>query len=162
MFNTKNMDFIKRISRNKKNHDKSGKEKMVGIWKVLNALDQGTIILKELAQDMGLSVRTLQRYVKVLESAGVPLYNNPKIGEWGFVQGHSLKKMQFSKDEACLLVLMDDWVSSLANKKLAQAFLDLKNKISENIVDTPFYFISKRMKWLLMKLALKRNLWRQQ
>jgi predicted DNA-binding transcriptional regulator YafY len=141
MSKTKNMDFVKRVdsNRDKKTHDKSGKEKMVRVLKVLTALDHGTIILKELAQDMGLSVRTLQRYVRVLESAGFPLYNNPKIGEWAFVEGYSLKKMQFSKDEACLLVLMDDWVSSLANKKLAQAFLDLKNKISGNVVDTPFY-----------------------
>jgi predicted DNA-binding transcriptional regulator YafY len=55
------------------------------------------------------------------------------------MEGHSLKKMQFSKDEVWLLVLIEDWVSCLSNKKLSQAFKDFKTRVLGSEFESPFY-----------------------
>jgi len=118
--------------------DKQRQEKMIGVLKILNALNEGEIVLKELEGELDLSIRTIQRYIRSIEEAGFPLYSS-KAGTYSFMEGYSLKKMQLSDNEACLLVLMDNLVSSLGNKKFSDAFKGLKSRILSGDVDNPFY-----------------------
>jgi predicted DNA-binding transcriptional regulator YafY len=118
--------------------DRQRQEKMIGVLRILNDLNDGEIVLRDLAREMGISVRTIQRYICQIEGAGFPLYS-PSAGVYCFVDGYSLKKMQLSDNEACLLVLMDNLVSSLANKKFSEAFKGLKSRLLSNEVDNPFY-----------------------
>ncbi|MCL2485553.1 MAG: WYL domain-containing protein [Endomicrobia bacterium] len=114
------------------------RDKMVGLLKILNALDNGEVVLKDLESEMNLSLRTIQRYIRAIEDADFPLYS-PSPGIYSFVEGFSLQKMKLSDKEACLLVLMDNFVGSINNKNLAEAFKELKTRILNSNADNPFY-----------------------
>jgi predicted DNA-binding transcriptional regulator YafY len=114
-------------------------QKMVGLLKILNELNKGQIVLKELEQDMGLSLRTIQRYIRSIEDAGFPLYN-PKQGSYSFVEGYSLQKSKLSDKEICLLVLIDDFVESLGNKVITNIFKSFKTRLLDNKeTENPYY-----------------------
>ena len=60
---------------------------------ILNRLDKGEINLQKMAKDMGVSVRSVQRYINTIDEADFPIYN-PRPGIWTFVEGFNLSKMQ--------------------------------------------------------------------
>jgi len=112
--------------------------KINGILRVLNELNSGEVVLKDLAADMGLHVRTLQRYINTVEIAGFPLYC-PRDGVYSFIEGYSLQKMRITGSEACLLVLMDNFVNSLDNDELVQSFKNFRTRALQNSGENPFY-----------------------
>ena len=61
----------------------------------LNTLDKGPINLIDMAAEVGVSVRTLQRDMNDIDEAEFPLWN-PAPGTYAFVKGFSLEKMQIS------------------------------------------------------------------
>jgi len=114
-------------------------QKMVGLLKILNELNKGQIVLRELEQDMGLSLRTVQRYIRSIEDAGFPLYN-PSKGSYAFVEGFSLQKSRLSDKEICFLALIDNFVASLGNKSITNIFKNLKTRLLNNKdAENPYY-----------------------
>jgi len=114
-------------------------QKIIGILKILNELNKGEIVLRELEQDMGLSLRTIQRYIRSIEDAGFPLYN-PSKGSYAFVEGFSLQKSKLSDKEISLLVLIDDFVESLGNKVITNIFKNFKTRLlDKGETENPYY-----------------------
>lgn len=114
-------------------------QKIIGILKILNELNKGEIVLRELEQDMGLSLRTIQRYIRSIEDAGFPLYN-PSKGSYAFVEGFSLQKSKLSDKEISLLVLIDDFVESLGNKVITNIFKNFKTRLlDKKETENPYY-----------------------
>ena len=112
--------------------------KMSAIVFILNKLDCGYVTTKHLAEELEVSTKSIQRYLKEIEIAKFPLWN-PAKGTYAFVEGFSLQKMQLSDTEAGLLVLLNSFVDSLNNKKLNESFEILRQRMLQNNTDNLFY-----------------------
>jgi len=103
----------------------------------LNALDKGPITLTDMAAEVGVSVRTLQRDMNDIDEADFPLWN-PDPGVYAFEEGFSLERMKLSSEEASILVLMSDMASSLGGN-FGHSFTMLKNRLLTTPQDNPFF-----------------------
>ena len=112
--------------------------KMSAIIFILNKLNYGAVTTKQLAEELNVSTKSVQRYLKEIEIAEFPLYN-PAKGTYAFVEGFSLQKMELSDTEAGLLVLLNSFVDSLNNKKLNESFDILRKRMLQNNTDNLFY-----------------------
>ena len=112
--------------------------KMSAIIFILNKLDCGYVTTKGLAEELNVSTKSIQRYLREIEIAEFPLYN-PAKGTYAFVEGFSLQKMQLSDTEAGLLVLLNSFVDSLNNKKIDKCFDILKKRILTEDSNSPFF-----------------------
>ena len=112
--------------------------KMSAIIFILNKLDSGEVTTKGLAEELEVSTKSIQRYIKEIEEAEFPLCN-PRKGAYAFVDTFSLKKMQLSDTEAGLLVLLNSFVDSLKNKKLDKSFDMFRKRILSENADSPFF-----------------------
>ena len=104
---------------------------------LLNEFDRGNVHLGSLADELLVNVRTLQRDIRVLEDAGFPIAN-PAKGEYCFVEGYSLQKMQLSAKEAALLALLSSIAGSLGGS-FQETYVSLRNRILETTSENPFY-----------------------
>ena len=112
--------------------------KISAIIFILNKLDCGEVTTKGLAEELNVSTKSIQRYIKEIENAEFPLYN-PQKGAYAFVEGFSLQKMLLSDTEAGLLVLLNSFVDSLKNKKIDKSFDMFKKRILSEHADSPFF-----------------------
>lgn len=112
--------------------------KMSAIIFILNKLDSGSVTTRQLAEDLNVSTKSIQRYLKEIEIAEFPLYN-PTKGAYAFVEGFSLQKMQLTDTEAGLFVLLNSFVESLNNKKLNKSFDVLKQRMLQSNTDNLFF-----------------------
>lgn len=103
----------------------------------LNALDKGPVCLKDMANETGVCVRTLQRDMNDIQEAEFPLWN-PAPGTYAFIEGFSLERMKLSSAEASILVLMSDMASSLGGN-FGHSFAKLKNRLVAAPQDNPFF-----------------------
>jgi predicted DNA-binding transcriptional regulator YafY len=113
-------------------------KKINRILLILNKLNDGHINLYEISQELNVSLRSIQRDIRLIEDAGFPLYS---LGskEYAFVEGFSLKKTQIDEKEASLLVMMSEFSSTLGSN-FESIFKNLKQKlISANPAQNPFY-----------------------
>jgi predicted DNA-binding transcriptional regulator YafY len=79
-------------------------QKIEALLLILNKLDRGKrVSAGSLSEDLGVSERTVFRYLKTLETAGFPLYFDRERGGYRFMEGYSLKKPGLSTDEALAL-----------------------------------------------------------
>ena len=58
--------------------------KMAGLLFILNQLDKGEVTTKQLAEDLEVSTRTIQRYINEIELAQFPIVSS-KLGTCIFV-----------------------------------------------------------------------------
>src|SRR5471032_3355272 len=66
----------------------------------------GLISGTELARRLAVDPRTLRRYIRTLESLGVPVHpERGRDGGYRLMQGYKLPPMMFSNDEALALAL---------------------------------------------------------
>jgi predicted DNA-binding transcriptional regulator YafY len=93
----------------KKEHDS---KRLTRIVRLLNILSDGSLVIAEVAKDLDVSVRTIQRDIRTIEDAGFSFFNE-KPGQLRFYDGFSLKKVRLSNEEASMLVLRADIVKPL-------------------------------------------------
>ena len=103
---------------------------------ILNAFDRGEIFLPNVAKDLGVTLRTIQRDLRILDDAGFP-FANTKKGAYCFIEGFSLQRMRLNAKEAAMLALMGDIAHSLGGG-FADTYKDLRNKIVESR-NNPFF-----------------------
>lgn len=116
---------------------KEMQNKLTRLLYELNSLDKGPINLADMAAEVGVSVRTLQRDMNDIQEADFPLWN-PAPGNYAFMEGFSLERMKLSSEEASILVLMSDMASSLGNN-FSHSFALLKNRLLSSPQDNPFF-----------------------
>lgn len=83
----------------------------------------------ELAQELGISVRTLYRDIAALQAQGARIDGEPGIG-YVLRSGFVLPPLMFSNDEIEALVLGSHWVSDRADARLADAARNALAKIA--------------------------------
>ena len=108
---------------------------------ILNEFDKGEVCLPDIAEDLGVTLRTVQRDLHILEDAGFP-FANTKKGAYCFVEGFSLQRMRLMAKEAAMLALMGDIAHSLGGGS-AETYQDLRNKILESRYNPFFIKIAK-------------------
>lgn len=104
---------------------------------ILNELDHGEILVSAVAEDLEVTVRTVQRDLRILEDAGFP-FANTKKGAYCFVEGFSLQRMRVTAQEAAILALMGDVARSLGGD-FSDTFKDLRGKVMEPSQGNPFF-----------------------
>ncbi len=104
---------------------------------ILNEFDKGEVNLSEVADDLSVNVRTIQRDIKILEQAGFPI-SNPSKGDYCFVEGYSLQKLQLTTKEAAMLALLSNIAGSLGGS-FQETYISLRDKVLENKQENPFY-----------------------
>ena len=82
-----------------------------------------------LAEETGISLRTLYRDIASLQSQGAMIEGEPGIG-YVLKPGFMLPPMMFSQDEIEALVLGSRWVARAADERLAAAGADALAKIA--------------------------------
>ncbi|MBO4674830.1 MAG: transcriptional regulator, partial [Elusimicrobiaceae bacterium] len=103
---------------------------------ILNEFDKGEVFLPSIAEDLGVTLRTVQRDIRILENAGFP-FANTKKGAYCFVEGFSLQRMRLNAKEAAMLALMGDIAHSLGGG-FAETYKELRNKVVESR-NNPFF-----------------------
>lgn len=82
----------------------------------------------KIAEQFGMSVRTVYRDIKALLEQGVPIsFEQPK--GYFIVQGYFLPPVSFSSDEANALLIMERLVSSFADKSILANYTTALNKV---------------------------------
>lgn len=91
---------------------------------------QSKRILKasELASEFEISLRTVYRDMKTLESAGLPLYAEAGVG-YRLVDGYSLPPMAITEKEALALLTVEKIVNQNSDFSLIESFNSLIDKI---------------------------------
>jgi predicted DNA-binding transcriptional regulator YafY len=82
-----------------------------------------------LAQELGISIRTLYRDIASLQSLGAVVVGEPGVG-YVLRGGLLLPPLMFTKDEIEALVLGSRWVEKRADPRLASAGTDVLAKIA--------------------------------
>lgn len=105
---------------------------------LLNVLDGGNIDIPREAEELGVTVRTIQRDILNLEAAGIPLYK-VKPGTYSFTEGFSLKKLQLSKEELSALVLLLELAKPFGSK-FENLISNLNQRLIRPLEESPYYF----------------------
>jgi predicted DNA-binding transcriptional regulator YafY len=88
--------------------------KIVNILKLLNYFDSGkSYTVKELADKLEVTEKTVYRYFKTLKAAHIPIFRDPVTLRYSFHNGYTLKKIGLSNDEISVLVSLKKLVSNL-------------------------------------------------
>ncbi len=111
--------------------------KITRLLYVLNCLDKGEVNLKKLADEMGVALRTVQRYIATIQDAEFPIYDI-RPGVYTFVDGFNLSKMQISAQEAGVLAFLSDIANTLGDN-FADAYKGLCRRITAPNQDNPFF-----------------------
>lgn len=104
---------------------------------ILNELDKGEIWVSAVAKDLDVTIRTVQRDLRILEDAGFP-FANTKKGAYCFVEGFSLQRVRVTAKEAAMLALMGDIAHSLGGG-FPETFKELRSKVMERNNTNPFF-----------------------
>ncbi len=118
--------------------DKDYDRRIFRLLAILNKLDAGQkISTLQLAGDFNVSLRSIQRDLSLLSTAGF-LISSPEKGRHKFEDGFSLKKMKLSNEEASLLTFLCDISRSLGGK-FEDSFRKILKKAIQQEYDSPFY-----------------------
>jgi predicted DNA-binding transcriptional regulator YafY len=99
------------------------------LFQVVNLLRaQQPITAEQLAQRIGVSVRTIYRYIDDLSLSGIALYGEPGRG-YSLQEGFELPPLTLSQDEIAALMLGVELLASSSGSGLAAAARSLLSKI---------------------------------
>ena len=99
------------------------------LFQVVNLLRaHQPITAEQLAQRIGVSVRTIYRYIDDLSLSGVPLFGEPGRG-YSLQEGFELPPLTLSQDEVAALMLGVEMLASSSGSGLAAAARSLLSKI---------------------------------
>ena len=83
---------------------------------------------ERIAEQYGISIRTVYRDVKALGEQGIPLSFEPNKGYF-IVQGYFLPPISFNSDEANALLLMERFLEGFADKSITNHYTAALNKV---------------------------------
>ena len=111
--------------------------KITRLLYILNCLDKGEICLKDLAREMNVSLRSVQRYIQTIDDADFPIYD-VRPGVYAFTEGFNLSKFQLDTEEAGVLVFLSDIANTLGGN-IATTFKNLRRRITAPNQENPFF-----------------------
>lgn len=105
----------------------------------LSLLNDKPYPLEKMAKELNVELRTVQRDMKLLESAGFPLYA-PLRGCRAFPEGYSVEKVKISKKEAAILGVFSDIALNLG-ETFSDSIDGLRSKMLIPSEENPYYII---------------------
>lgn len=84
---------------------------------------------QQLADELGISIRTLYRYIATLHAQGADIQGAPGLG-YTLRPGFTLPPLMFTRQEIAALVLGSRWVAKRSDPDLAQAATEALTKIA--------------------------------
>jgi predicted DNA-binding transcriptional regulator YafY len=103
--------------------------KFDSLMMILNKLDsQEKVTVESLKEDLGVSERTIFRYLKTIEVAGFPIVFDKEKGGYGFMEGYSLKKPDLSMEETLAL-----GISKKMIRGMGTGWEDSMNRIEQKL-----------------------------
>ena len=122
-------------------------------------LEKDTITAKELAQQFGVSVRTIYRDIDILSTAGIPVYTNKgKGGGINLLENFVLDKSILSEEEQNQIIFALQSLEKLdknSEKKALEKMSRLFHKQSENWIEIDFSnWSNENNKFEIMKQAI--------
>jgi len=90
----------------------------------------------ELAEELGVSERTIHRYMSMLEEMGIPIYSERgPYGGFSLVRGYKLPPMVFSAEEATVLYMGANLVKDVWGKTYQDAATSVTAKLDNVLPD---------------------------
>ncbi|MEW6184793.1 MAG: YafY family protein [Thermodesulfobacteriota bacterium] len=115
--------------------------KFDSLMMILNKLDRREkATAGSLAEDLGVSERTVFRYLNTLQTAGFPVFFDTEKGGYGFMEGYSMKKPDLSPEEALALGISRKMMAGMGSgweasmKKIEDKLLVKKTDLPRHIV----------------------------
>ena len=113
-------------------------DQMSRIMAILYKLDKRIkFTTKEMAEEEGVDVRTIQRDIKVITAAGFPL-TSVKPGYYSFVEGFTLEKFKLTNKEAAVIAIVGELAGSLGSG-FKETFRGLVKKMIPEDLESPYY-----------------------
>jgi predicted DNA-binding transcriptional regulator YafY len=81
-----------------------------------------------LAENFGVSVRTIYRDIKALEQAGVPIFSQEGKG-YSLMEGYKIPPIMFSENEANALITVEQLVLKNRDTSLIKEYKEAINKV---------------------------------
>jgi predicted DNA-binding transcriptional regulator YafY len=109
---------------------------------ILNKVDGGgTVTVQSLKEELGVSERTVHRYLETLQLSGYPLYFDRQLERYAFPEGYALKKPGLTFEEALALAVAKKMVGPLGGE--LQRHLDRigQKMAARPIAETPKIFV---------------------
>jgi predicted DNA-binding transcriptional regulator YafY len=116
-------------------------DKIKRIWTILNSLDKGgRVYTEKIAQELGVSKRTIQRDIKTIEYAGFKIERCIETpGAYRFEEGYRLGKVMINKEEAAIISILYD-ISRAFGDSFSETIKGLREKMGTVGGESPFYF----------------------
>ncbi|MCH5687046.1 YafY family transcriptional regulator [Niabella sp. W65] len=109
-------------------HDESPK-KFDRVVAILTQLQSKRIVkAQELADRFGVSLRTIYRDIKTLESSGVPISSEAGVG-YSIMEGYKLPPVMFTREEAVSFVAAEKLMEHFTDRSLGNAFQSAMFKV---------------------------------
>ncbi len=90
---------------------------------------------QDLAERFGVSLRTIYRDIRTLESSGVPIYSEAGVG-YSLVDGYKLPPVMFSKEEAVSFITAEKLMEHFTDTNLRKHFQSALFKIKAVLKDS--------------------------
>jgi len=115
--------------------------KFESMMKILNMINAKDVVTRDsLAKDFRVTIRTADRYISTLRSAGFPITYNDERGSYVFEEGYSLSKAAFTGEEMLALGL----ARSLASKfgpRTGKVLESIERKMSVCSMSLPTHIV---------------------
>ena len=94
----------------------------------MNRIDRLYTSAERIAEQYGISIRTVYRDIKALGEQGIPLSFEPSKGYF-IVQGYFLPPVSFNSDKANALLLMERLLAGFADKSILTHYTSALNNV---------------------------------
>jgi predicted DNA-binding transcriptional regulator YafY len=125
---------------------------------ILMLQSRGTLKANELAEELGVSERTIHRYMGMLDDLGIPIYSERgPYGGFSLVRGYKLPPLIFTPEEATALYLGTALVKDIWGASYHDAVVSAKAKLDNVLPDDLLQEVAQAQRGLLVTGWLRRD-----
>ncbi len=119
---------------------------------------RGTIKANELAQELGVSERTVHRYMTMLDEMGIPIYSERgPYGGFSLVRGYKLPPLVFTPEEATVLYLGSELVKDIWGASYYDAAVAAMAKLDNVLPEALLQEVKEAQRGLVVTGWLRRD-----
>jgi predicted DNA-binding transcriptional regulator YafY len=119
---------------------------------------RGTLKAGELAEELGVSERTIHRYMGMLDEMGIPIYSERgPYGGFSLVRGYKLPPLVFTPEEATVLYLGAELVQTIWGASYHDAAVAATAKLDNVLPDALRQEVKQAQRGLLVTGWLRRD-----
>jgi predicted DNA-binding transcriptional regulator YafY len=125
---------------------------------VLMLQKRGTLKANELAEELGVSERTVHRYMGMLDEMGIPIYSERgPYGGFSLVRGYKLPPLVFTPEEATVLYLGSELVKEVWGTSYHDAAVAATAKLDNVLPDALRQEVEQARRGLIVTGWLRRD-----